>query len=85
VDEGIVEGCKDVGHTEDKFTFTDLRAESHDFLFLHYLFLGRLSHVRTFARKREDWSERGYWVPWLCDCDQKTVGDGPMLAEGLSF
>jgi hypothetical protein len=63
MDKGIIEGCKDVGHAEDKFTFTDLRAESHDFLFLHYLFLGRLSHVRTIARKRKDWGEQGRWVP----------------------
>jgi hypothetical protein len=41
-----------VCHAKDKFAFADLRAESYDFLFLHYLFLGRLSHVRTFACKR---------------------------------
>jgi len=42
MDEGIVEGGEDVGYTEYKFTFSDLRAKADDFLFLDYLFLRRL-------------------------------------------
>jgi hypothetical protein len=55
MDKGIVEGGEDVCDAKNEFTFSDLRAESHDFLFLHYLFLGRLSHFSTYLVECEDW------------------------------
>jgi len=45
MDKGVVEGGKDVSDTKDQFTFSNLRAERNDFLFLHHLFLGRLIHT----------------------------------------
>jgi hypothetical protein len=43
VDEGIVEGCKDVGYAKYKLTFPNLWAEGHDLFFLRNLLFGRLS------------------------------------------
>jgi hypothetical protein len=39
MDKGIVEGGKDVGDSEDKFAFPDLRAEGGDLFFLRDLLL----------------------------------------------
>jgi len=56
MDKGIVEGGKDVCNTKDQFTFSNLRAERNDFLFLHYLFLGRLIHtVSKTGKIRKGW------------------------------
>ena len=48
MDEGIIEGCEDVGDSEDLFTLCDLRAERDSVFFLGCLdFFGGLEMRRS--------------------------------------
>ena len=63
MDKGIVEGGEDVGDSEDKFAFPDLRAEGGDLFFLRDLFLWWL-FTYMLARQLKGVSEVG--EPYHC-------------------
>lgn len=74
MNKGIVEGGEDVCNSKNQLSFSDLGAEGNNFLFLHYLFLGRLlsQSQRVYYNRADCVREERGQVPWSV-FDQKPV------------